>query len=155
MRGLGLDRHPELLLLYFGNYRRLVYLAQADDAELSVCAEAAAATLGLAYERRLTGLGELAPAIAAFSRSAAHAPTPATVPLGRPAFHTSKIEQAPQDSSRFLPLMGRPTTQPSEERPIRRSGRRFLRSMGRPAFQTPSAGGLAAGRGSASARVVA
>ncbi len=34
IRGLGLDRHPELLSLYFGNYRRLVYLAQTDDAEL-------------------------------------------------------------------------------------------------------------------------
>ena len=29
--GLGLDRHPELLSTYFGNYRRLVYLAQTDD----------------------------------------------------------------------------------------------------------------------------
>ena len=34
VRGLGLDRHPELLPIYFGNYRRLVYLAQTDDAEL-------------------------------------------------------------------------------------------------------------------------
>ena len=33
--GLGLDRHPELLPTYFGNYRRLVYLAQTDDAELT------------------------------------------------------------------------------------------------------------------------
>src|SRR4029078_11572001 len=31
VRGLGLDRHPELLPVYFGNYRRLVYLAQSDD----------------------------------------------------------------------------------------------------------------------------
>ena len=31
IEGLGLDRHPELLPLYFGNYRRLVYLAQTDD----------------------------------------------------------------------------------------------------------------------------
>lgn len=70
IRGLGIDRHPELLPMYFGNYRRLVYLAQQDDAALTARAEAAAARLGLAFERRLVGLGELAPAIAAFSRAA-------------------------------------------------------------------------------------
>jgi Protein of unknown function (DUF1638) len=67
VRGLGLDRHPELLPVYFGNYRRLVYLAQADDAGLTSRAEAAAARLGLAFERRLVGLGELATSIAAFA----------------------------------------------------------------------------------------
>jgi hypothetical protein len=70
VRGLGLDRHPELLPIYFGNYRRLVYLAQVDDAVLTATAEAAAARLGLAFERRLIGLGELAPAIAEFARAA-------------------------------------------------------------------------------------
>ena len=34
VRGLKLDTHPELLPLMFGNYRRLVYLAQTDDAAL-------------------------------------------------------------------------------------------------------------------------
>ena len=68
VRGLGLDRHPELLPMYFGNYRRLVYLAQTDDAELTLHAEAAAARLcGLDFERRLVGLGELAPALATFA----------------------------------------------------------------------------------------
>lgn len=86
VRGLGLDRHPELLPLYFGNYWRLVFLAQGDDAELAARAEAAAAMLGLAFERRHTRLGELAPAIAAFSHRSKDAPAPATVPLGRPAF---------------------------------------------------------------------
>lgn len=61
--GLGLDRHPELLPLYFGNYRRLVYLAQTDDPALDARARAAADRLGLTYERRLTGYGELAPSI--------------------------------------------------------------------------------------------
>ncbi len=60
IEGLGLDRHPELLPLYFGNYRRLVYLAQTDDAGLTAKAEAAAVRLGLAFERRFTGLGGLA-----------------------------------------------------------------------------------------------
>jgi hypothetical protein len=70
VRGLGLDRHPELLPLYFGNYRRLVYLAQSDDASLTSTAEAAADRLGLAFERRLVQLGELRPAIAAFADAA-------------------------------------------------------------------------------------
>src|SRR6186997_1242733 len=61
VRGLGLDRHPELRDMYFGNYRRLVYLAQTDDAELASRAESAADRLGLAFERRLVGLGELTP----------------------------------------------------------------------------------------------
>jgi hypothetical protein len=59
VRGLGLDRHPQLLEAMFGNYRRLVYLAQTDDADLDRRAEAAAAFLGLAYERRRTGYGDL------------------------------------------------------------------------------------------------
>ena len=70
VRGLGLDRHPELLPIYFGNYRRLVFLAQVDDPELTTRAEAAASRLGLAFERRLVGMGELGPAIAAFARAA-------------------------------------------------------------------------------------
>ena len=60
IEGLGIDRHPELLPMYFGNYRRLIYLAQTEDAELQAAAQAAAARLGLAYEYRFTGLGGLA-----------------------------------------------------------------------------------------------
>ena len=56
IRGLGLDRFPELRDDYFGNYRRLVHLAQFDDAEITAKARAAAERLGLAYERRFTGL---------------------------------------------------------------------------------------------------
>jgi Protein of unknown function (DUF1638) len=58
-RPLGLDRHPELRDDYFGNYETLIYLAQTDDPELDRKAEAAAAGLGLAYQRRLTGYGDL------------------------------------------------------------------------------------------------
>jgi len=67
VRGLGLDRHPELLPIYFGNYTRLVYLAQSDDSELTARAEAAAGRLGLPFERRLVGLGELAMSITKFA----------------------------------------------------------------------------------------
>ena len=63
LAGLGLDRHPELLPLYFGNYRRLVYLAQTDDSALTERARAAADHLGLTFERRLTGYGDLASSI--------------------------------------------------------------------------------------------
>jgi hypothetical protein len=63
LRGLGLDRHPELLSDYFGSYRRLVYLAQTDDPDLDARARAAADRLGLAFERRATGFGDLAPTI--------------------------------------------------------------------------------------------
>jgi Protein of unknown function (DUF1638) len=64
IEGLGIDRHPELAREYFRNYTRLVYLAQLDDAALSAAAEAAAGRLGLRYERRLTGYGDLAPSLA-------------------------------------------------------------------------------------------
>jgi hypothetical protein len=64
-RGLGLDRHPELRDAYFGNYRRVVYLAQAADPELVARARAAAGRLDLAFELRETGLGQLAAAVAA------------------------------------------------------------------------------------------
>ena len=65
IKGLGLDRHPELRDQYFGNYQRLVYLAQTDDPALTVMARRAARRLGLRYERRRTGYGELATTIAA------------------------------------------------------------------------------------------
>jgi hypothetical protein len=58
--GLGLDRHPELLVDYFGNYQKLVYLAQTEDAELHLSAAAAAVKLGLHFEYRFVGYGELA-----------------------------------------------------------------------------------------------
>ena len=63
-RPLGLDRHPALREAYFGNYQRLVYLAQTDDPGLDTLARVHAGRLGLAYERRLTGYGELATALA-------------------------------------------------------------------------------------------
>lgn len=66
VRPLGLDRHPELVEDVFGNYRRLVYLAQTDDGHLLDRAQAAARRLGLAFEHRPGGYGDLAPALASF-----------------------------------------------------------------------------------------
>ncbi|MGE0585735.1 MAG: DUF1638 domain-containing protein [Flavobacteriaceae bacterium] len=62
---LGLDRHPELLETYFGNYEKLVFLAQTDDPALTRVAEATARRLGLAFERRNTGYGDLASSLKA------------------------------------------------------------------------------------------
>ena len=63
IRPLGLDRHPELRDMYFGNYDKVVYLAQTDDADLTARAREAADRLGLGFERRFTGYGELATAL--------------------------------------------------------------------------------------------
>ena len=76
IKGLGLDRHPELRDQYFGNYRRLIYLAQTDDPTLDVAARRAARRLGLRYERRWTGYGELATTIAAVATGR---PAPAVI----------------------------------------------------------------------------
>ncbi|MBW3095768.1 DUF1638 domain-containing protein [Pseudohoeflea coraliihabitans] len=69
IRPLGLDRHPELREIYFGNYERALYLAQTDDAELTRRARQVADRIGLPFERRLTGYGDLAPALKALTRS--------------------------------------------------------------------------------------
>ncbi len=60
IRGLGLDRFPQLRDAYFGAYTRVVHLAQVDDPETTAKARAAAERLGLAYERRFTGLDGIA-----------------------------------------------------------------------------------------------
>ncbi len=65
IRGLGLDRHPELLPMYFANYRRVVFLAQTDDPGLTALARRGARRLGLRFVRRFAGHGALAPAISA------------------------------------------------------------------------------------------
>ena len=69
-RPMGLDRHPELRDMLFGNYERLVYLAQTDDPALDAEAARCAERLGLAYERRVTGYGDLADALAGVDPSA-------------------------------------------------------------------------------------
>ncbi len=59
IHGLGIDKHPELMPIYFGNYRRLVYLAQVASADRIAAGQRAADRLGLAFEVRVTGYGEL------------------------------------------------------------------------------------------------
>ena len=65
IRGLGLDRHPELFPLYFGNYRKLVYLAQAPEPDSQEQARGIAARMGLQFEFRQTGYGTLGTTLAA------------------------------------------------------------------------------------------
>ena len=59
-RPLGLDRHPELRDMYFSNYEKLVFQAQTDDPALTQKAKDCADKLGLPFERRFTGYGDLA-----------------------------------------------------------------------------------------------
>jgi hypothetical protein len=61
---MGLDRHPELRDMYFGNYTKLVYQAQTENPLLDAKAEDCARRLGLDYERRFTGYGDLATTMA-------------------------------------------------------------------------------------------
>jgi hypothetical protein len=69
IRGLGLDRHPQLLGTYFAGYRRVVYLVQHHDPALIAAAERAAARLGLTLEIRQTGYGLLGTAVAALAET--------------------------------------------------------------------------------------
>lgn len=62
-QGLGLDRHPQLLPMYFGNYTRLVLLSQTTDANVLTAAEGAAARLGLRFEHRHVGLAPFEQAV--------------------------------------------------------------------------------------------
>lgn len=64
---MGLDRHPELRDMYFGNYTKLVYQAQTNNPVLDTKAEDCARRLGLAYERRFTGYGDLETTMAGLS----------------------------------------------------------------------------------------
>ncbi|MCB1440523.1 MAG: DUF1638 domain-containing protein [Nitratireductor sp.] len=65
VKPLGLDRHPELRDMYFGNYETALYLAQTEDPDLLARAKAAAAFLGLQFEYRYTGYGDLQGALSA------------------------------------------------------------------------------------------
>lgn len=67
IRGLGIDRHPDLQSMYFGHYRKLTYLCQREDAQNLALARQAAQRLGLEFEYRFTGYGELGPQLQHFN----------------------------------------------------------------------------------------
>ncbi|MCD9146751.1 DUF1638 domain-containing protein [Pseudophaeobacter flagellatus] len=56
---MGLDKHPELRDMIFGNYTKLVYQSQLNDPSLVAKARDCAARMGLEFEHRHTGYGEL------------------------------------------------------------------------------------------------
>jgi hypothetical protein len=64
IHGLGIDKHPELLPMYFGHYKKLTYLAQVPSEEKMAAGRAAAQRLNLSFETHVTGYGELATSLA-------------------------------------------------------------------------------------------
>ena len=64
IHGLGIDKHPELLPMYFDHYKKLTYLAQVLTDEKIAAGQAAATRLGLAFETHITGYGGLATSLA-------------------------------------------------------------------------------------------
>ena len=66
-QGMKIDRHPELLEIYFKHYKRLVYLAQAENPTLQTRANQIAKLLGLEFEFRFTGYGELKNSLSALA----------------------------------------------------------------------------------------
>jgi hypothetical protein len=69
IRGLGLDRHPELAGEYFRNYRKLVYLAQTQVPASIDRARQIAQRMGFEFEHRFTGYGELGRRLSALAAS--------------------------------------------------------------------------------------
>jgi hypothetical protein len=69
IRGLGLDRHPELTQDYFRHYRKLVYLAQTRVPSAVERAKQIAERMGFAFEHRFTGYGELGERLNALAAS--------------------------------------------------------------------------------------
>ena len=126
IRGLGLDRHPELLSDYFGNYRRLVYLSQTDDPALARAARRAARRLGLAFEHRRTGYGELATSLV---RAASDGLSVSDGPSG---FAAGATKRAP---ARSLRVLGSDSLQPAQGNGIAAPSRR----ADLPPAQTPRA----------------
>lgn len=72
LKGLGLDRFPELRDVYFANYNRLVYLMQNEDPALLEKAQSIASTLGLPLELQRTGYGQLEERLAALMAEIQH-----------------------------------------------------------------------------------
>ena len=59
IKGMGLDRFPELFDVYFANYKKMVYLAQMKNEQWQKEAEQYAKDWGFEYEYKLVGTGYL------------------------------------------------------------------------------------------------
>ena len=66
---LGIAKHPELRDMYFGNYTKLIYLAQTDNPDLIQMAQDAASKLNLDFEYRRTDYGDLETGLQQFNES--------------------------------------------------------------------------------------
>jgi hypothetical protein len=155
IHGLGLDRHPELLPTYFGNYHRVIYLAQTDDPGLVRAARRAARRLGLAFELRRTGYGDLASSVIAagaqpspggaslrrgVAPNARYASTPARPTFGSGEFLREAQTRATRGSHVASELGSRP------ESASKRTGRRrSLHPMQRRAAELRKTQGLNGG----------
>ncbi len=63
-QGLGLDQHPSLRDMYFGNYTRVVLLSQTEDAGVLEAGRSAADRLGLTFEHVHVARTQFAAAVA-------------------------------------------------------------------------------------------
>ena len=79
IHGLGIAKHPELLPMYFGHYKKLTYLAQVESADKIAAGRAAAERLGLDFEYHVTGYGGLATSLQHASAAAASSVTTSTI----------------------------------------------------------------------------
>jgi hypothetical protein len=85
VRGLGLDRYPELKEMLFGNYEAVLFLRQVPNPKLKEKAESIAAYLGLPLEIEDVGLGELEDRLAEVMHEATPLPDP--LPCGERGMH--------------------------------------------------------------------
>jgi hypothetical protein len=77
VKGLGLDRDPELIPMLFGNYEAVLYLRQSRHPRLERKAAEIAAYLGLSLQIEDVGMGELETRLAALVEGHADAAPPA------------------------------------------------------------------------------
>ena len=68
-QGMKIHTHPKLLKIYFKHYKKLVYLGQVKNVVLQSQASEIAERLGLKYEYRFTGYGELGHSLSALTET--------------------------------------------------------------------------------------
>ncbi len=112
IRGLGIDRHPELQATYFAHYERVVFLSQTEDPDLMILARRAADRLGLAFEHRPTGIAHLAAPILAFAARAGARPTGTSDEANAGAGHGARPVSV-SDTIRPIDGPDRPSTAPN------------------------------------------
>jgi hypothetical protein len=100
IRGLGLDRFPELKDQYFRHYTRVVYLAQTHDPELVEKAQEIAAFLELRLEIRYTGFRRLEDRLAAVMEAGESTASPGLEEPGGATVFASRQMPPPRNTAR-------------------------------------------------------